>query len=89
MYIIEMRGNNMMRVDKLICLLCISEREREIDRFGKLKYLLNIIESRRHKDVPVFIYMLFFFSFRFMQGTFCSEKTLLSSVSGIFPFSQH
>lgn len=29
MYIIEMRGNNVMRVDKLICLLCISERERE------------------------------------------------------------
>lgn len=26
-----MRGNNMMRVDKLICLLCISERERERD----------------------------------------------------------
>lgn len=55
-----MRGNNMMRVDKLICLLCISEREREKERFGKFKYLLNIIESRRHKDVPVFIYMVFF-----------------------------
>lgn len=25
-----MRGNNMMRVDKLIYLLCISEREKEI-----------------------------------------------------------
>lgn len=31
MYIIEMRGNNMIRVDKLICLLCISERERKRD----------------------------------------------------------
>lgn len=31
MYIIEMRGNNMMRVDKLICLLCISERERDLE----------------------------------------------------------
>lgn len=27
-----MRGNNMMRVDKLICFLCISERERERKR---------------------------------------------------------
>lgn len=76
----------MMRVDKQAHLSSMHVRERERESFRKFQFQLNIIDSRTHNDVLIYIFV---FSFRFMQGTFCSEKTLLSSVSSIFPFSLH
>lgn len=73
----------MMRVDKQAHLSSMHVRERERESFRKFQFQLNIIDSRTHNDVLIYIFV---FSFRFMQGTFCSEKNTSEFSFQYFPF---